>query len=142
MSSPSPILSRLIESISVSREWEGKRSVKAQSNNNNSSETEVIVETEGFVITESAEEDVHKCKAKREELCTCGRGGRKKGKEGRRRHVGRSMIYRLHCRHGDFCQPSLRSKVGVQNGGATVWWWVGILAGGGVERAEEGLRGC
>lgn len=40
--------------------------------------------------------------------------GREEGKEGRRRHVCRSMIYRLHCRHGDFCQPSLRSKVGVQ----------------------------
>lgn len=24
------------------------------------------------------------------------------------------MIYRSHCRHGDFCQPALRSKVGVQ----------------------------
>lgn len=41
-------------------------------------------------------------------------GGRKGKKEGRRRHVCRSMIYRLHCRHGDFCQPSLRSKVVVQ----------------------------
>lgn len=42
------------------------------------------------------------------------REGGRKGKEGRRRHVCRSMIYRLHCRHGDFCQPSLRSKVVVQ----------------------------
>lgn len=43
-----------------------------------------------------------------------GKEGGRKGKEGRRRHVRRSMIYRLLCRHGDFCQPSLRSKVVVQ----------------------------
>ena len=47
--------------------------------------------------------------------CTKQEVGRR-GKEGRRRHVCRSMIYRLHCRHGDFCQPLslFRSKVVVQ----------------------------
>ena len=75
---------------------------------------------------------------KREGLCTSRRLGEKegeKGKEGRRRHVCRSMIYRLHCHHGDFCQPSLRSKVVVQ----TIWGreW----GGNGVQQPKGvGLR--
>lgn len=48
----------------------------------------------------------------------CKKGARK-GKEGRRRHVCCSMIYRLHCRHGDFCQPSF-SIQSSPNSGATV----------------------
>lgn len=46
-----------------------------------------------------------------------GEGGRKRV-EGRRRHVCRSMIYRLHCHHGDFCQPhsSIQSGGGGEEG--------------------------
>lgn len=50
------------------------------------------------------------------------------------------MIYRLHCRHGDFCQPSLRSKVGVQTvvpQSDTGW----VSAGGGVDEEGGGLEG-
>lgn len=87
---------------------------------------------------------MHECERKREGLCTSRRLGEKegeKGKEGRRRHVCRSMIYRLHCRHGDFCQPSLRSKVVVQtavpqSGGEGGW------VGGRLKKGEKGGRGA
>lgn len=86
-------------------------------------------------------------------------GGGRKGKEGRRRHVCRSMIYRLHCRHGDFCQPSLQSKVVVQTAvpqsegegqwgergmvGSSVYlflWRVGSKPGMGKVEEEEEMR--
>lgn len=46
-------------------------------------------------------------------------GAKKEQEKGRRRHVCCSMIYRLHCRHGDFCQPSF-SIQSSPNSGATV----------------------
>lgn len=59
-----------------------------------------------------------------------GEGGEtREGGEGRRRHVCRSMIYRLHCHHGDFCQPhsSIQSGGGGEEGGGEL----GGVKGGG-----------
>lgn len=87
------------------------------------------------------EEGIQECKGIREGLCTSRRlkwrrEKRERGKEGRRRHVRCSMIYRLHCHHGDFCQPSLRSKVVVQTATLGGWWWgEGVTEGG-----ERGWR--
>lgn len=85
-------------------------------------------------------------RGKREGFCISRRLGVKEGEKGRRRHVCRSMIYRLHCHHGDFCQPSLRSKVVVQTAvpqseGDAGW----CVAEGSGEEAEEGgerWKGC
>lgn len=68
------------------------------------------------------------------------REGGRKGKEGRRRHVCRSMIYRLHCRHGDFCQPSLRSKVVVQTAVPQSEGEGG--SGDGAVEGEKRWKGC
>lgn len=70
----------------------------------------------------------------------------KEGEKGRRRHVCRSMIYRLHCHHGDFCQPSLRSKVVVQTAvpqsEGDAGWCVAEGRGKRLKKGEKGGRGA
>lgn len=138
MSSPSPLLSRLIESVSVSREWEGKG---------------------GCWSTEQQQQQRQRDRGFRD--CRKHRGGcaqaqdekggavhMQEGWEGKKRQRGKEKTrlsqHDLQIALSPWRLLSALSSIqsGSPNGGATVWWWVEILAGGGVERGEERMRGC